>query len=85
MFQADGLPVHESIVGLGRLRRFHAEPRRLHSHHFKLRQVIFVQINGRAREPLQLERPAHVVDMAVGAVALQQPDRKGLKDHTHSL
>ena len=41
-------------------------------HHFELRQIAFVQLDGRAGEPLQLERAADVVDMAVGDENLLQ-------------
>ncbi len=39
------------------LRRRHAQPSRLLLHHLQLKHIVFVQVDRRARQPLELEPP----------------------------
>ena len=66
VLQSHDLAIREASVGHSDLRRMHPDPRRLRIHHFEQRQVVFVEINGRARQLFELQRPAHVVDVRVG-------------------
>ena len=66
VLQSHDLAIRQASVGRSHLRRMHPDPRRLRIHHFEQWQIVLVEINGRARQLLELQRPAHVVDMRVG-------------------
>ena len=63
--QADRLAVGEALVGRSGFRRGDADPFGLLLHHVEQRQVVFVQVDRRAGEALELERSADVVDVSV--------------------
>ncbi len=64
--EAHELAVGERGIGRGGFRGWHAEPCGLGGHHFEQGQIAFVEEYGRAREALELERSAYVVDVGVG-------------------
>ena len=72
IFEADDLSIDQSSVGGRHLWRMHSEPGRLRIHDVELGQVSLVHVDGRTGEPLQLERPAYVVDVSVGNEDLLQ-------------
>src|SRR5512146_2504036 len=66
VLQPHGLPVNQSAIWWRRLRGVDAEPCRLRSDQVEERQVILVQVDGRAGKTLEPERCTDVVDVGVG-------------------
>jgi hypothetical protein len=66
MLESHGLPLKQATVWGGRFRSAYAEPGRLRPHHLEQRQIAFIQVDGRAGQPLQPECAANVVDMGMG-------------------
>ena len=72
VFEADGCAVGQGSIGRRGLRGGNAQPFGLLLHHLEQGQVVFIQKDGGAGEPLQLERAAHVVDVGMGDENLLQ-------------
>ena len=62
--ETDDEPVAKNLIGRRGFRRCNSEPAGLLFHHLQQRQVVFVEQDWRAGKPLELERAAHVVDVA---------------------
>ena len=75
-FQAYALAVGEGFVGRSCFRGCDAQPGGLLVHDFQLRQIVFVEQDGRAGEALELEGAADVVDVAVGDENLLELEAK---------
>ena len=65
-FKPNAEAVGERVVWRSRFRGRDAQPPGLRVHHFEQGQVVLIQQDRCAGQPLELERASHVVDVAVG-------------------